>query len=163
MGRKDQIGIIGIDPGQSGGIARICEDYYQVLALTGKPDHDISCVRELFQPGDLVCIEDVHSIYGASAKSNFSFGRNCGFIEGAVWSAGITSLRYMAPKVWQKAIGVVGIKESKDRKQALIAKAQALFPGIDLRANSRCKTPHSGMADAILIAYVCRHYLKDHG
>lgn len=159
VGRENQ-GVVAVDPGKNGGIAKICEDYYQVLPLTGKPDHDIQCVRELFTPGDSVVIEDVHSIFGASAKSNFSFGRNLGLIEGVLWTTGITSIRYIAPKVWQKAIGVTGFKESKDRKAALIEKAFELFPGIQLLKTPRCTSPHSGMADALLIAYVCTHFLK---
>ncbi len=154
------MGIIAVDPGKEGGIARICEDYFQVLPLKGRPDHDIAAVRELFQTGDLVCIEDVHSIYGANAKSNFGFGRNLGFIEGVLWTTGITAIRYVPPKAWQRAIGVTGFKESKDRKKALIQKALELFPGTDFLRTPRCKTPDSGMADALLIAYVCTHFLK---
>lgn len=159
MGSSNQ-GTIGVDPGQSGGIARICEDYYQVLPLKGKPDHDIACVRELYVPGDTVVVEDVHGIFGVSSKSNFGFGRSVGFIEGVLWTTGITEIRYIPPKVWQKAIGITGIKDKKDRKKALIEKALELFPGEKLLATARCKTPHSGMADALLISYVATHLMK---
>ena len=162
MGSVNQA-VIAFDPGVKGGVAKIAPDYYQVFALNGKPDHDIACVRELFEPGDMVVIEDVHSIFGMSAKSHFGFGKSVGFLNGVIWSLGATSIRLIPPKVWQKAIGVTGIKESKDRKQALIDKALELFPGVDLKATPRCTTPHSGCADALLIAYVCTHFLKDHG
>ncbi len=154
------MGTIGIDPGASGGIAKITDDYYQVLAFNGIPSHDINCLRELYQPGDSIYIESVHAIYGASAGSNFSFGRNLGLIEGGVYSTGADTIAYIPPKAWQKAIGIQGIKDKKERKEAFIQKALELFPGVDLHRTPKCTANHSGMADALLICYVATHFLK---
>jgi hypothetical protein len=152
-------GVLAIDPGCRGGIAKIERDVFWALPLTGKPDHDLGAVRELLRPGDKVYLEQVHAIHGTSSGSNFAFGKNVGFIEGILWASGIEALHYIAPKVWQKAIGVTGIKESRDRKLALIARAREIYPGLDLRRTKRCTSPDSGMHDALLMAYVATHML----
>ena len=36
-----------------------------------------------------IMIEDVHSIYGVSAKSNFNFGFNTGLVTGIVQTLGV--------------------------------------------------------------------------
>lgn len=90
---------------------------------------------------------------GQGVSSCFTFGRNLGLIEGLLWAQGLKEIHYVNPRVWQKIVGVEGIKERVDRKQALIAKAQELFPSANLMRTVRSKVPDSGMADALLIAY----------
>ncbi len=153
-------GVVAIDPGSRGGIAKIEQDVFWALPLNGKPDNDLAAVKELLRPGDKVYLEQVHSIYGVSAGSNFAFGKNVGFIEGILWASGIDALHYIAPKVWQKAIGVVGLKKSSDRKKALMERAVEIYPGLELRRTPRCKTPDSGMTDSLLMAHVAYYLLK---
>jgi hypothetical protein len=49
----------------------------------------------------LVVIEDVHSIFGSSSKSNFQFGRSLGILEGVVNALDIPYVK-VQPKEWQK-------------------------------------------------------------
>ena len=46
-------------------------------------------------------LEDVHSIFGASAKSNFKFGYNLGWVTGLLTSSEIP-IRRVTPKEWQR-------------------------------------------------------------
>ena len=54
---------------------------------------------------DRIWIEDVHSLFGMSAKSNFNFGRNLGIIQTIADIHG-KGYETVTPKIWQKAVGV---------------------------------------------------------
>lgn len=97
---------------------------------------------------------------GQGVSSSFTFGRNLGLVEGILWTLGAKEIRYLNPRVWQKIVGVEGIKDRKERKQALILKALNLFPERSLMRTHRSKIPDSGMADALLIAFAGLHVLN---
>lgn len=115
----------------------------------------------------IVGVEDVHSIFGASAKSNFQFGRSLGVIEGYLGALNVPFVK-VAPKTWQK-LAHLGIpiqrkpptleqkakqKEgSTDTKAMSLVACERLFPTLDLRGSSRAKKPHDGIVDGCLIAY----------
>jgi hypothetical protein len=114
-------------------------------------------------------LEDVHSIFGSSAKSNFQFGRGKGLLEMTLVSAEIPHT-LVQPKKWQTIWEGVPkqykptTKTNKkgepikkiDTKATSLITAQRLFPTVDLRENSRCKVPHDGIVDALLMAEYCR-------
>lgn len=165
---------IGIDIGKDGGIASIHPDgsimTFRIPLI--KDQIDTKGLGELIQTYSefgidhiIFALEDVHSIFGTSAKSNFQFGRAAGLIEGYVTALKASHL-FVAPKVWQ-AISLIGVpkvyevgKEGKkiDTKAMALIAAQRLFPKADLvaGATARSKKPHNGIVDALLIA----HYLK---
>lgn len=60
------------------------------------------------------------------------------------------SYRLVAPKEWQK-IMLAG-RDKLDTKVAAAAVCRAMFPVLDLRKTGRCKLPHEGKCDAVLIA-----------
>lgn len=109
----------------------------------------------------MIMIEDVHSLHGMSAKSNFQFGRNVGLIHGilAITKIGID---LVAPKVWQKEVGVSvpatikGAARAKAMKKATAEVCKRLYPTVDIYG------PKGGLidgkADALMIAHYC--YLK---
>ena len=151
---------IGIDPGKDGGVAVLFEngtvDLF-TIPLIGK-DIDI---RELFAiiqaaivgpPGSRILImENVHSLFGMSAKSNFTFG----FVNGVMESISIISgapFVKVSPKTWQK-VAFLGVPEDKDKKSMAQQAAYRLFPGVDFRKSERAKKPHDGLIDAALMAY----------
>ncbi|MDD4804034.1 MAG: hypothetical protein PHN69_02570 [Candidatus Pacebacteria bacterium] len=133
-------------------------------------------------------IEDVHSLFGMSAKSNFSFGKNCGMIEASIITLGYEVYK-VTPKDWQKEMlkGIEVIKKIKKEKykeydpdtfeqvekirlvetkkndvKAMSLKAQEKhFPDFNSRASDRCKMPHDGLVDALLIAEYARRTHKN--
>lgn len=161
---------IGIDPGKTGGIAVIEDkklvDYIPVPTV-GK-DLNIDFLVKYLKGRDAFCIlEDVHSIYGTSAKSNFQFGRVLGVLEGVISASDIPYVK-VSPKEWQKVSwkGVepvkinTGKKTSQgnpkykiDTKSTSLMAAKRLFPGEEFCQSAKSSKPHDGIVDAVLIAF----------
>ena len=165
---------IGIDPGKNGGIfiydnlyAPNSYQFYQI-PLIGK-EFDTKGLSNIF--GNInrmrthAVIEDVHSIFGASAGATFDFGFGCGLLEGILVSHGIPYTK-VQPKKWQAEMfeGIplqqksssTGKTVQKDTKRMAEMAAKRLFPNIDLRATEKCKKSHDGKVDALLICEYCR-------
>ncbi len=81
--------------------------------------------------------------------STFQTGVGFGILKGIC--AGIPiPYSTIAPQSWQpKMLGGVQGADSKARARVV---AGQLFPHLDLRANDRCRVPHEGIVDALLIA-----------
>ena len=146
---------VGIDPGASGGIARLSnwltpcawkmpdteKDIAQLFAELAPATLLDSC------PGMLCCIELVHAMPKQGVTSVFSFGRNYGFLRGMLIAYGIP-FEEVTPLKWQKTLGC----QSHGDKNITKSRAQQLFPGL--------KITHA-TADALLIAeYTRRTYGK---
>lgn len=110
-----------------------------------------------------IAIEDVHSLGGMSAKSNFQFGRNLGLIEGLIHTCDCEDdVIYVQPKVWQKACGVKfnytpnmkAEEKAKLRKFNVAADARILYPKAQLYG------PRGGLKDGRSDALMIAHYLK---
>lgn len=142
---------VGIDPGKSGALAILYEDgehreivfneedyLYAIMGLSGET---VKCV-----------LENVHSMPGDSKRGAFSFGENYGFIKGLLLSNRIP-YQTVPPQVWKKEFSVTSDKNTS------IEVAQRLFPGSDFRANERCKKPHDGKCEALLMAEYARRKL----
>lgn len=108
-------------------------------------------------------MEEVHAIYGSSAKATFAFGETFGFFKGILFACNLP-LNLVQPKDWQKAVW--GPKDkiwvSKngrkviDTKATSITAARRLFPGHDLRRTPACKKPDDNLCDSMLIAEYAR-------
>ncbi len=114
-----------------------------------------------------IMIEDVHSIFNSSAKSNFNFGGAVQKLHGVLEAEGY-EYDLVQPKTWQKEIWTdediknAVYKKPEDRTKAIsIAAAKRLFPEIDLRKSSRTKICHDGKADSLLIAEYLRRSLRN--
>lgn len=135
---------------------------------------DLHSLDEIFKGikdlgGDLLFImEDVHAIFGSSAKATFSFGHIVGALEVMLIANSIPFV-LVQPKKWQKEMweGVPLQKKSSstgktkvtDTKAMSLIAAKRIFPNEDLRRNSRCKVAHDGKVDSLLIAeYARRNY-----
>lgn len=172
---------IGIDIGKAGGIAVFIDDDQPVLhpMYTINREYDIASLSRVFLPYtdtdqyDVhVVMEDVHAIYGSSAKGTFEFGRGLGVIEGILSAY---SIRYtkVQPKKWQKLV-FEGIKEMKkapsarqlavgqtsgkiDTKAMALMAVRRLFPAIRLTLGGpRATKPHDGLVDSICLGYYCK-------
>lgn len=162
---------VGIDPGKSGGIVAMnneCQMKKWIIPLVGD-SIDMKTLYDIFTPlkekyAVTLILEEVHSIYGTSAGSNFTFGFVCGAIEAIVISHGFKLIK-IAPKKWQAEIWQNSdiqykpVEPGKTKKQvntkltSLIC-AKRLFPNFDFRKSDskRVTKDHDGIVDACLLA-----------
>lgn len=167
---------IGIDPGGKGFVTAFFPDgnkefysieenddldLYRILKDVKERSHAVTAV-----------LEDVHSIFGASAKSTFNFGEIKGILKGLLIASEIP-YTLVQPKTWQqeiwnnqdmvvsyrtikKADGVEQKRKVVDTKSTSINAARRLFPEIDLRKNARCKKIDDNKVDSLLMAEYAR-------
>lgn len=139
MNKEDFIAHIGIDPGQSGGIAVIYVPTDFVAGKMGETERDTAAM--LTFPPFMQCfawIERVHSMPKQGVASSFKFGQSYGFLRGLLIGKNIP-FEEVTPQKWQKEMNCL----SKGDKNVTKARAQQLWPGI--------KITHA-IADALLIA-----------
>lgn len=142
--------IIGIDPGQSGGIAYISPTGSSgalPMPISAKDidGHEIAArLKELFPA--VVILEKVHAMPKQGVSSTFKFGMGFGLVIGICEALGIP-YRLVTPQKWK---GVVLSGTAKD-KDAAIAFVRRAYPSIDLTPG-RKRVPHDGMADAVCLA-----------
>lgn len=166
---------IGIDPGMNGGISVLKPNASPKLfsmPLIAKKELDVVRIMEIVYGTDnaYVVIEDVHSIFGSGATANFSFGVVCGSLATILKLCKIPFTK-VPPKTWQKEMwqGVkpveVLVPEKKakdgtvtpskykvDTKATSLLAVTRLFPNENFRATDKCKTPHDGIVDSLLMA-----------
>lgn len=146
---------IGIDPGKSGGIAYIdTQDNISgtipysdtaLIDLCRDASHDWS--KEV-----VCCLEKVSAMPGQGVVSMFSFGQSVGYIKGVLESFRIP-YQEITPKKWKNEFGL------NSDKAASAEVCRKLFPDVGLLATPRCKKPHDGMAEALLMAEYARRKL----
>ena len=147
---------IGIDIGTNGALA--CLDEGSLFYMLLKEDW-ISYLRK--NKDCLVAIEDLHSVYGASAKSNFQFGSNNGYVIGVLDALKIKFVK-VQPKAWQKEMwkGISPIvKNGKvETKATSLEAARMIYPTEAFLASKRSSKAHDGIVDAVLLAHYCKIY-----
>jgi len=121
-------------------------------------DYDIHGMMDLFRKIDPnnshTVIERVHTLFGMSAKANWSFSRGATILEMLAIFFDIPH-SYATPKTWQKVVHE-GFERQEDAKSTTLLAIQSLFPDEDLRKSSRAKKPFDGYYDTLGIAYYCR-------
>ncbi|MDH6311132.1 hypothetical protein M2451_003999 [Dysgonomonas sp. PFB1-18] len=154
------------DVGKDGGIVIFRDEkliYKGVMPTIGN-QIDLLGIRKILAELDSnnshFAVEDVHAIFGASAKSTFNFGWSLGVLEGMLVGMGIPYTK-VAPKEWQKLMwqGVQPVYKSGksiDTKATSLLAANRLFPNEDFRKSERAEKPHDGIVDALLMAEYCR-------
>ncbi len=167
---------IGIDPGKDGGIAIQNSDGEIWIEKTPQVANeiDIQGLIEIFENTAIynsqikpICvIEDVHAIFGSSAKATFSFGKSAGILEGVLSAMKIPFVK-VAPKKWQAVLfeGIReirkpnkknGLKGNLDTKPMALLAVKRLYPKLKLTATAKSQKPHEGIVDAICLL----HYSK---
>lgn len=169
---------IGIDVGKKGGIVvldstGIIHGMF-MIPLIGK-EVDLNRLDAIFVVhkalGCHCVIEDVHSIFGAGAKSNFQFGRVLGMLESLLVAHKIPYTK-VQPKKWQAemwegvspilintgkhVVKTGAIKYKTDTKATSLLVAKRLFPTASFLATERSSVPHDGIVDAALMAEYSR-------
>lgn len=164
---------IGIDPGKNGFISIFQDDTksFIPIPLIGK-EYDIKKLSNTFEffgkkeNSRIYCVlEDVHAIFGASASATFEFGFGLGLIE-ALLAANNIPYSKIQPKKWQKQMfeGIPEITKPSstgktmktDTKAMALMAAKRMFPDVDLRSTDKCKKPHDGKVDALLMCEYCK-------
>ena len=140
--------IIGIDPGQSGGIAAILNDN-RLREATKMPETERDIVDLLREYRDMAAsegaeikcyLESVHAMPAQGVRSVWTFGRGFGILIGVLAALEIP-YELVTPQKWQKAVGCL----TRGDKNVSKRKAQQLFPMVP-------KITHY-LADALLIAH----------
>lgn len=137
---------IGLDPGQSGGLA-IVSHTGALMHVTAMPatEHDLfEWLNDRVCAGDNVhaVLERVHSMPKQGVASAFTFGRNYGTLLMLLTACEIP-FDLVTPQKWQQVMGCLTHGDKNISKQ----RAQQLFP--------KEKITHA-IADALLIAEFCR-------
>lgn len=167
---------IGIDPGTESYLCvweeKSNQFYFHQFPTIGK-EIDLDGINKLFRQYvaptvsfDVhVVIENVHAIHGSSASSTWNFSKIASALETLLYAYNVPFTK-VQPKVWQKEMwqGVTlqtkksstGKTQINDTKAMSEVAAKRLFPNIDLRRSSRCKTSDHNKVDALLIAEYCR-------
>lgn len=147
------IRILGVDPGQAGGLAIIQAGRLvkgtrmPIVKIRGKAQVDARAVvrwwDDCLVPFDVAVIEAVHAMPKQGVSSSFQFGRMLGGIEALIYSTG-ARVDYVTPASWKKAMGL------SSSKQASIDAAKILFGSA---ADELLKhKADDGVAEAALIA-----------
>lgn len=148
---------IGIDPGAKGAFCLLIPTTKQVAfkSTTQKPVDLLMWIYQVQAQYELrtIVIEDVHSIYGTSANSNFNFGFNVGTVNAIAQCSG-NSVDRVTPKTWQKKLGVK--KKGKAIKAEVAEICERLYPTVNVRGARGGLL--DGLSDSLLIAHFA--YLK---
>lgn len=145
--------IVGIDPGRTGGIARIAVGGERLrIQIWPMPIDNSSLMKTLTAAcdrSDVVVMEKVGQINLSRNHSvSFGFGKQLGRLETVLDLLGVT-WETIPPPSWHAAIQIK--KYGPSGKQRSIAAARALFPGCDFIPPGK-RSPHDGCAEAALIA-----------
>lgn len=151
---------IGVDPGQSGGVAVIYGDTIEAFPI---PESELDTWNLFVQitPMGFQCrgsIELVHSMPQQGVASSFKFGRNYGFVRACMIASGI-GFSDVQPKRWQDVLDIVGRKKDEPvgaLKLRLLASAKQRFPKFPLWTEPKTKGKQLAVCDAMLLAYYCK-------
>lgn len=153
---------LGIDIGKQGCLVLLRKDKQRIfrfgIPLLSNSEYDLNRLTNFLKSWKgyvkHVSLEHLHAIYGASAKSTFSFGYINGAVEGSLAAHEFSYTKIRAKK-WQKEM-FEGIDRVKDTKLNSIAAAKKLFPDFKLVLTERSKKANHNVSDALLLAEYAR-------
>lgn len=145
---------IGIDPGEKGGIACIDTNENTSFTVPYSNKELIDLCRDVFGSYKEVvcCLEKVSARPGQGVVSMFTFGQSVGYIKGVLESYFIP-YQEIVPRKWKNEFGL------NSEKAASAEVCRKLFPEVSLLETPRCKKPHDGMTEALLMAEYARRKL----
>lgn len=138
---------IGIDPGKSGAMAII--NGKTVTTVPFDEEAYADALARVDETNAFAVVERVSAMPGQGVTSMFSFGTNYGFIQGLL-TANRIPFEIVMPQKWKREFGVTSDKNTS------ITVAQRLFPEVSLMRTEKCKKPHDGIAEALLMAEFAR-------
>lgn len=156
--------VVGVDPGiTAGGLAAIATPaatHVDIYRLEGM--HWLADLLETYQKAGPVhvALEKACTHPRDGRVGAFNYGQHVGEIRGVLVALKIPFTE-VSPKTWQKVMHV-GTQAHADPKQRSFEAAGKLFPTVSL-VPERGRKPHSGLADALLIAEWCRRSIAPAG
>ena len=144
---------IGIDPGKNGGIAYIDtqDNNFDTEPYSNQALIDL-CRSVQYKAKVMCCLEKVGAMPGQGVVSMFNFGHSVGYIKGVLESFKIP-YQEITPQKWKREFGL------SSKKAASVDVCNKLFPDTNLLATPKCRKPHDGMAEALLMAEYARRKL----
>lgn len=161
---------IGIDPGVKGCISivdetgKFIESFFLLKNAKNVDAVEISNALlnlSKYEDNCHVIIENIHAIFGSSAKGTFNFGFIAGLIEGVIATIGLPYTK-VNPKIWQKEMfrgvnvitkpSTTGKTQVIDTKKMSFLASHRIFPTVDLRRTSKCKNEDDNFSDSLLMA-----------
>ncbi len=155
--------VVGIDPGLTGGVAILLGDELvseilyavrlPVVELSnGKREIDVSTLKYNIARCslghlDLAVIEQVNAMPKQGVTSTFTFGQTFGELLAVTKLIGC-NIERPRPRDWKKAV----LPVVSSNKQVSIDFVKTSWPEVDLKATTRSKKDHDGIADAICLA-----------
>jgi hypothetical protein len=152
--------VIGIDPGQKGGLAALPHGYADIIevpvvvtmvSLVNIRQWFIEMAAGVLTHIELVMLEKQQPFPSTfkGSISNFSMGLCFGELRGLCVGMGIP-FQYVLPRIWKQNI-LIGRAWRKNKKES-ISYIREKYPTLSLLPTERCRVDSDGMADAICIA-----------
>lgn len=165
---------LGIDVGSKGFITLNTGIELRFFPIADNDSYRLSdilhSIKEEF-PNVVCAMEEIHAIFGSSAKATFAFGEINGLLKGLLIANKIP-YHLVPPKKWQSEIWdnkdivatykIVTIrgkqvnKKDVNTKQTSFNAAKRIFPMVDLRKTERCKNLDDNKCDSLLISEYAR-------
>lgn len=154
--------IMGIDPGQNGGLAIMSKDrivhFTSVMPILAKELEYQKLIKALgYFPIDMIYLEKVGAMPRQGVTSMFNFGKHFGELLGVINTLRIP-YTLTRPLEWQKT-SHKGMSKDMSPKERSLKAVKNIYPDLELRKGPRSKVPHDGIVDAVLIAL---HGVKDY-
>lgn len=163
--------VLGIDPGQSGGLCLLPDDLTDIQIQVMPSPHELCALLVEWRPKH-VFLEKAQAMPKQGVSSVFTYGHHNGVVEGILIALGIPHT-LVPPSVWsaeihkgtkikkRKASEAGNASQLKNmRKQRSLEAATRLFPWLDFRGTAKSKKAHMGIVEAVLIAEYGRRSLK---
>ena len=143
---------IGIDPGQKGCLAVVCDEYVRVYPYDKQTY--LTVLRSYSSldrndPAAKCVLEHVGPRKGQGVTSMFTFGQNFGWLQGALDAFRIP-YELVHPQKWKRVFSVTADKNTS------VEVARRLFPNTPLRHSDRCRKDDDNIAEALLMAEYAR-------
>lgn len=146
--------LLGIDPGQKGGIAWASESGYGAIQMPKTTQQVYKALLGFIGgvSGCKCCIEQVQvmgKMFGA--KAALSYGQGYGEIIGILTALSV-EIHEVRPSVWKRKLNI-----SADKNDSILL-CERLYPELNL-IPVQCRKPQDGIAEAILILHYGRKHL----
>lgn len=165
---------LGIDVGSMGFITLNTGTELRFFSIADNDAYKLSDILRNIKekyPNVICAMEEIHAIFGSSAKSTFSFGEINGLLKGLLIANKIP-YHLVPPKKWQSEIwenkdmvvtykqvtikGKQVTKKDVNTKQTSLNAAKRIFPNVDLRRTEKCKNLDDNKCDSLLISEYAR-------
>lgn len=141
---------IGVDPGSKSGAYAVIND----RLYTVQPWDDTQFIKDMrlvAGSGDkaVALVEKVGAMPKQGVRSTWNFGKNAGYIEGALHALSIP-FQLVPPGIWKKEFSL-----NSDKAKS-IGVCHRLFPDVILKRTDKSRVDDNNLAEALLMAEYAR-------